>query len=106
MRKKISLPWIVAFILVIVAIFLLGITKWVEAGKVVHKEELFRHPAVYVQEIYQVDKNETLDTITDKYMKKNTYGKREHKEFRQGIIELNQWLLDRNVKPLALAMGI
>lgn len=44
---------------------------------------------VLIQDIHQVMEGETLDSITRDYMKKNTYGDREFKEFREGIIELN-----------------
>lgn len=44
---------------------------------------------VLVQDIHQVIEGETLDSIARDYMKKNTYGDREFKEFREGIIELN-----------------
>ena len=44
---------------------------------------------VLIQDIHQVMEGETLDSITRDYMKKNKYGDREFKEFREGIIELN-----------------
>ena len=44
---------------------------------------------VLIQDVHCVQKGETLDSITRDYMKKNTYGDREFKEFREGIIELN-----------------
>jgi peptidyl-tRNA hydrolase len=40
-------------------------------------------------ETYIVQHGDILDEITDKYMLKNTYGKRGHDEFKQGIKELN-----------------
>lgn len=40
-------------------------------------------------ETYLVQYGDTLDNITSEYMKKNTYGKRDFDEFKQGIIELN-----------------
>jgi len=42
-----------------------------------------------VTENYTVQNNDTLDSITRRYIVKNTYGKREFHEFRDGIIELN-----------------
>lgn len=54
------------------------------------KEEI-TPDAIYVKESYRVAKDDTLDSIADRYMKKNTYGKREHNEFKQGIVELNKW---------------
>ena len=68
------------------------------AGEVIYSHEQYNKEAIYVQESYKVGKDETLDTITDEYIKKNTYGKREHKEFKQGIIELNQWLLVKRLE--------
>lgn len=38
---------------------------------------------------YIVQYGDELDVIANKYMAKNTYGKREFDEFKQGIIELN-----------------
>lgn len=45
--------------------------------------------AVLVHETYIVRPGETLDEISHKYMKKNTYGPRDVREFREGIIEEN-----------------
>ena len=50
-----------------------------------------------IQEIYTVTKDDTLDTITIKFMNKNTYGPREFYEFREGIIENNLQLCNRDV---------
>ena len=50
-----------------------------------------------VQDEYTAVKGDTLDSITTAFMKKNTYGKREHDEFRSGIIELNPWMEKRDV---------
>ena len=89
------------FIVKIFVSFITVMLFWVglvSAGHTVKKEEAFIQNYVYVKEIYEVSKNETLDTITDKFIKKNTYGPREHREFRQGIIELNTWLLERELK--------
>lgn len=44
---------------------------------------------VLIHDVHYVMNGETLDEITEAYMKKNTYGPREFKEFREGIIELN-----------------
>lgn len=78
---------------VIVFITMLMCSSLAYAGNVIHTVEVKNKQCVYVQELYRVDRGETLDAITDVYIKKNTYGKREHKEFKQGIIEVNQWLL-------------
>ena len=44
---------------------------------------------VLIHDVHYVTDDEDLDSITRVYMKKNTYGHREFKEFREGIIELN-----------------
>ena len=44
---------------------------------------------VLIHDVHYVMDDEDLDSITRVYMKKNTYGHREFKEFREGIIELN-----------------
>ena len=51
-----------------------------------------------VQVSYEVQQGDTLDSVTEMYMKKNSYGKREFKEFREGIKQLNDWLLERDMK--------
>lgn len=45
--------------------------------------------AELIQEVYTVECDDTLWTIADRYMKKNTFGAREIREFMSGIIELN-----------------
>lgn len=50
-----------------------------------------------IQDKYVVQMGDSLDSITLVYMSKNTYGQREFKEFREGIMELNPWLLERDV---------
>lgn len=44
---------------------------------------------VLIHDVHYVTDGETLDEITKAYMAKNTYGPRDFKEFREGIIELN-----------------
>lgn len=44
---------------------------------------------VLIHDVHYVMDGETLDQIARDYMAKNTYGPREFKEFREGIIELN-----------------
>ena len=44
---------------------------------------------VLIHDVHYVMDGETLDEITKAYMAKNTYGPRDFKEFREGIIELN-----------------
>ena len=51
----------------------------------------------FITEKYTVLKNDTLFSITQKFMNKNTYGKREFNEFREGIIENNPQLDGRDV---------
>ncbi len=53
----------------------------------------------FVQATYTVQKGDTLESIARVYMAKNTYGKRELKEFEAGIKELNDWLLQRELRP-------
>lgn len=58
----------------------------------------FACPWKLVEDTHIVKHGETLDSITVKYMMKNTYGPREFKEFQWGIKELNTWLFDRDCK--------
>lgn len=44
---------------------------------------------ILIHDVHYVMNGESLDEITKTYMAKNTYGPREFKEFREGIIELN-----------------
>ena len=45
--------------------------------------------AKLVTETYVVRQGDTLDAIAWQYMEKNTYGQRDVREFREGIIEGN-----------------
>ena len=45
-----------------------------------------------------VKSGDTLESIAREYMKKNTYGSREIHEFIDGIRELNEWLLKRDIR--------
>jgi nucleoid-associated protein YgaU len=45
--------------------------------------------AELVQEVYTVQRGDTLWTISDKYMQKNDYGPRDIREFVSGIVESN-----------------
>ena len=47
---------------------------------------------LHVKERYRASEEDTLDSITEEYIMKNTYGQRDFVEFRQGIIEMNPWL--------------
>lgn len=51
-----------------------------------------------MEEHYTVVVGDSLDSITVSFMKKNTYGTREFYEFREGIRELNPWLMKRAVQ--------
>ena len=51
-----------------------------------------------VETEYTVQNGDTLESIAKEYIKKNTYGPRELEEFKSGIKELNEWLLDRDIK--------
>ena len=42
---------------------------------------------------------DTLDSIAQKYIQKNTYGVRDINEFSEGIREINNWLMTRELKP-------
>ncbi len=52
---------------------------------------------IYCVETYRADilAAESLDDIVEYYMQKNTYSIREHDEFKEGIMEANPWLYDR-----------
>ncbi len=60
--------------------------------------EVDRRAWTLVQVSYEVQQGDTLDSVTEMYLKKNTYGNREFKEFREGIKQLNEWLLERDMK--------
>ena len=52
---------------------------------------------IFVQDVHLVRQGETLDSIAQDFMKKNTYGQREIREFTEGIRELNSWLEKRDI---------
>jgi hypothetical protein len=51
-----------------------------------------------VEAEYTVQAGDSLESIAQAYMAKNTYGPRELKEFKSGIVQLNTWLLSRDVQ--------
>lgn len=61
--------------------------------------------AVLVTETCTVAQGDTLDTIAARYMAKNSYGARDIREFRQGIIELNYELLGNRENPALIYPG-
>ncbi|SMC56817.1 LysM peptidoglycan-binding domain-containing protein [Sporomusa malonica] len=48
---------------------------------------------VLISETYTVRTGDTLWTISEQYIQKNTYGPRDIREFYHGIIEINQDVL-------------
>ena len=63
-----------------------------EAAEVDHRSWTVVHVS------YEVQDGDTLQSVAENYLKKNTYGEREINEFREGIRELNDWLLTRDMK--------
>ena len=49
---------------------------------------------VQVETVHKVQKGETLWGISEDYLKKNTGGRRYMLEFKEGIKELNPWLVE------------
>ena len=87
---------LVIFVIWAICLVLLGMQE--VSAKAIYLQETNLKQAIYVRELYQVEENDTLNSIVLMYMKKNTYGEREVNEFTYGIIELNSWLLDRDLK--------
>lgn len=52
-----------------------------------------------VQEVYVVKSHDTVESIAREYMKKNTYGPREEREFAEGIRQLNDMKPGEEVTP-------
>ena len=68
-------------------------------GNVSEAAEVDHRTWTVVQVSYEVQQGDTLNSIAEKYVQKNTYGSRDINEFREGIRELNDWLLTRELKP-------
>ena len=54
------------------------------------------HPWQLVEETYTVQQGDTIWTIGETFMEKNTYGRRYLPEFVQGIIQTNEELVESN----------
>lgn len=76
----------------------LMVAFFVCVGGVSEAAEIDHRTWTVVHVSYEVQKGDTLDSIAEKYVQKNTYGARDVNEFREGIKELNGWLLTRNLK--------
>lgn len=50
---------------------------------------------VFVEEVYMVKPGDTVWSIAEEYVKKNTYNRRYILEYIEGIKENNPWLPDR-----------
>lgn len=48
-----------------------------------------------ITEYYDAQEGDTLSTIAERFMKKNTYSVRELNEFENGILEINPFLVKR-----------
>jgi len=57
-----------------------------------------------VTETYIVRPGDTLWTISEQFMQKNTYGPRDIREFYHGVIELNYDAVFKDRKPYGLLM--
>ena len=55
-------------------------------------------PYKLVEAEYTVQTGVSLDTTAEAYMEKKTYGPRELREFKSGIVQLNEWLIGRDVQ--------
>jgi len=49
---------------------------------------------IQVETVHKVQKGETLWSISEDYLKRNTGGRRYILEFKEGIKELNPWLVE------------
>ena len=81
-----------------VVIALLMAALFVSAGNVSEAAEVDHRSWTVVHVSYEAQEGDTLDSIAEKYVQKNTYGVRDFDEFKEGIRELNDWLLTRDLK--------
>jgi len=81
-----------------VVIALLMAALFVSAGNVSEAAEVDHRSWTVVHVSYEAQEGDTLDSIAETYVQKNTYGVRDVSEFKEGIRELNDWLLTRDVK--------
>lgn len=52
---------------------------------------------IVVRATYEIQEGDTLDSVAYTYMRKNDYGPRNINEFKEGLYELNPWLLKRDI---------
>lgn len=81
-----------------VVIALMMAALFVNVGNVSEAAEVDHRSWTVVHVSYEVQEGDTLDSIAEKYVQKNTYGVRDFYEFKEGIRELNDWLLTRDLK--------
>jgi len=81
-----------------VVIALMMAALFVSVGNVSEAAEVDHRSWTVVHVSYEAQEGDTLDSIAEKYVQKNTYGVRDFYEFKEGIRELNDWLLTRDVK--------
>ena len=81
-----------------VVIALMMAALFVNVGNVSEAAEVDHRSWTVVHVSYEAQEGDTLDSIAEKYVQKNTYGVRDFYEFKEGIRELNDWLLTRDVK--------
>ena len=81
-----------------VVIALMMAALFVSVGSVSEAAEVDHRSWTVVHVSYEAQEGDTLDSIAEKYVQKNTYGVRDFYEFKEGIRELNDWLLTRDLK--------
>ena len=81
-----------------VVIALMMAALFVSVGNVSEAAEVVHRSWTVVHVSYEAQEGDTLDSIAETYVQKNTYGVRDVSEFKEGIRELNDWLLTRDLK--------